>query len=105
MAPAHVGLAVLELLLLGLAAHPNVEIRLFNPFPGGRDGGVLSRFTASLADFSRVNHRMHNKLFIADGAMAVAGGRNIGNEYFMRDGTHNFVDLDAFITESLKQGV
>ncbi len=88
-------------MLLGLAAHPNVEIRLFNPFPGGRDGGVLSRFTASLADFSRVNHRMHNKLFIADGAMAVAGGRNIGNEYFMRDGTHNFVDLDAFITGAL----
>ncbi len=88
-------------LLLGLAAHPNVEVRLFNPFPGGRDGGVLSRFAASLADFSRVNHRMHNKLFIADGAMAVAGGRNIGDEYFMRDGVTNFVDLDTFITGAL----
>ncbi len=88
-------------MLLGLAAHPNVEIRLFNPFPGGRNGGVLSRFTASLADFSRVNHRMHNKLFIADGAMAVAGGRNIGDEYFMRDGVTNFVDLDTFITGAL----
>jgi putative cardiolipin synthase len=44
---------------------------------------------------------MHNKLFIADGAMAVAGGRNIGNEYFMRDGVTNFVDLDAFITGAL----
>jgi putative cardiolipin synthase len=84
-------------LLLGLAATPNVEIRLFNPFPGGRDG-FLSRFMASLLDFGRVNHRMHNKLFIADGAMAVAGGRNIGNEYFMRDGTTNFVDLDTFVT-------
>jgi len=88
-------------LLLGLAATPNVEIRLFNPFPGGRDGGIISRYTASLADFKRVNHRMHNKLFIADGAFAVAGGRNIGNEYFMRDGVTNFVDIDTFITGAL----
>jgi len=88
-------------LLLALAAHPNIEIRLFNPFPAGRDGGVVTRFVASLADFTRVNHRMHNKLFIADGAFAVAGGRNIGNEYFMRDGMANFVDLDSFITGAL----
>ena len=87
-------------LLLGLAAHPNVEIRLFNPFPAGRSG-LLSKFAASLLDFRRVNHRMHNKLFVADGAMAVVGGRNIGNEYFMRDGVTNFVDLDTFVTGAL----
>ena len=87
-------------LLLGLAATPNVEIRLFNPFPEGRNS-LLSRFTASLFDFGRVEHRMHNKLFIADGAMAVTGGRNIGNEYFMRDGSTNFVDLDTFVTGAL----
>ncbi|MED5619766.1 phospholipase D family protein [Ideonella sp. BN130291] len=87
-------------LLLGLAAHPNVEVRLFNPFPAGRDG-LVTRFIASLADFRRVNHRMHNKLFIADGAMAVAGGRNVADEYFMRNLSANFVDLDAFITGAL----
>jgi putative cardiolipin synthase len=92
--------ATLDPLLLGLAAHPNVEVRLFNPFPSGRDG-FSSRFIASLADFHRVNHRMHNKLFIADGAMAVAGGRNIANEYFMRNQSANFVDLDAFVTGAL----
>ncbi len=84
-------------LLLGLAAHPNVEVRLFNPFPGGRDH-FLTRFLRSASDFSRVNRRMHNKLFIVDGAMAVAGGRNIANEYFMRHAQANFVDLDTFIT-------
>ena len=57
-------------------------MRLFNPFRWARDS-LGARLTASLFDFGRVNHRMHNKLFIADGAMAVAGGRNIGNEYFM----------------------
>ena len=67
-------------LLLGLAAHPNVEIRLFNPFPGWREH-LLTRFLYSAQDFKRVNRRMHNKLLLVDGAMAVAGGRNIANEY------------------------
>ncbi len=82
-------------LLLGLAAHPNAEVRLFNPFPVGRDS-LGARLTASLFDLGRVNHRMHNKLLVADGAMAVAGGRNIGNEYFMVHGEANYIDLDAF---------
>ena len=47
-------------------------------------GGVGGRYTASIFDFGRLNHRMHNKLFIADGVMAVAGGRNIADEYFLR---------------------
>jgi putative cardiolipin synthase len=73
-----------------------VEVRLFNPFCCGR-GSLLNKYTSSLFDFNRLNHRMHNKLFIADGAMAVAGGRNIADEYFMRSMTDNFVDMDAFI--------
>ena len=44
---------------------------------------------------------MHNKLFIADGAMAVAGGRNIGNQYFTRTTGPNFLDLDTFVTGAL----
>lgn len=83
-------------LLLALAATPNVELRLFNPFPAGRSG-LAKRFAASLLDFSRVNHRMHNKLFIADGAVAVAGGRNLGDEYFSKSTGENFVDIDAFV--------
>lgn len=83
--------------LLGLAAHPNVEVRLFNPFPGGRDF-FLTRFLRSAHEFGRVNRRMHNKLLIADGAMAVTGGRNIANEYYLRHEQANFVDLDTFAT-------
>jgi putative cardiolipin synthase len=86
--------------LLGLAAYPNVEVRLFNPFPGGRDF-FLTRFLRSAHEFSRVNRRMHNKLLIADGAMTVTGGRNIANEYFMRNDQANFVDLDTFATGPL----
>ena len=80
----------------GLAAFPNVEVRLFNPFCCARKS-IASKYAASIIEFSRLNHRMHNKLFIADGAMVVAGGRNIADEYFMRSASDNFVDMDAFI--------
>jgi putative cardiolipin synthase len=84
-------------LFLALAAHPNVEVRLFNPFCCARDSGQLTRFVAQFGDIKRVNHRMHNKLFVADGAMAVIGGRNVANEYFLRNPTGlNFIDVDAF---------
>ena len=86
----------LQPLLAGLAAHRGVEVRLFNPLPV-REGSVAARVLGSLHAFSRVNHRMHNKLFIADGALAVAGGRNIGDEYFMRSAVANFVDLDVLV--------
>ena len=85
-----------DALFIGLAAYPNVEVRLFNPFCCGRDS-LFNKYASSLLDFQRVNHRMHNKLFVADGVMAVAGGRNIADEYFMRSASDNFVDMDAFI--------
>jgi putative cardiolipin synthase len=87
-------------LLLSLAAHRNIEIRLFNPFPYWR-GNLLTRYAVTLTDFGRLNHRMHNKLFIADGAMAVVGGRNIGDEYFLRDAGANFIDLDTLVAGAL----
>jgi putative cardiolipin synthase len=80
----------------GLAAFPNVEVRLFNPFCCARQS-IASKYVASIGDFRRLNHRMHNKLFIADGVAAVMGGRNIADEYFTRSATSNFVDMDVFI--------
>ncbi|MEO5881028.1 MAG: phospholipase D family protein [Caldimonas sp.] len=91
-------------LLRGLAAFPNVEVHLFNPFCCARGSGVAGRYTASLFEFGRLNHRMHNKLFVADGVMAVIGGRNIADEYFLRSETANFVDMDAFVMgEAVKE--
>jgi putative cardiolipin synthase len=83
-------------LLLGFDAHPNVEVRLFNAFPAGRQN-FLTRFTVNIHDFDRVHRRMHNKLFLADGVMAVVGGRNIADEYFMASAGANFIDLDTFV--------
>ena len=82
-------------LLQGLAAHPNVEVRLFNPFAAGRGHG-LGRLTSLVFDFKRLNHRMHNKMFVADGAMAIVGGRNMADGYFFQ-GPDNFIDFDALM--------
>jgi len=79
---------------LHLSEHANVEVRVFNPFPGGRFA-TWTRFLASASDIRRINHRMHNKLFVADNALAITGGRNIGDEYFTRDPKYNFIDLDV----------
>ena len=84
-------------LFLAFAAHPNIQVRIFNPFFVARNGSQNTRFVASVGEWKRVNHRMHNKLFIADGAMAVIGGRNVANEYFLRSiHNDNFIDVDAF---------
>ncbi len=80
-----------------LASFPNVEVRLFNPFCCARESGLVGRYAASLFDFKRLNHRMHNKLFIADGVMGVLGGRNLADEYFLRSEAANFVDMDAYV--------
>ena len=81
-------------LFAGLAAYPNVELRVFNP-PPVRGGGFTTRLMLSLGEFGRINHRTHNKLFIADNTFVVSGGRNIANEYFMRSEEANFIDVDV----------
>ncbi|MDQ0013945.1 phosphatidylserine/phosphatidylglycerophosphate/cardiolipin synthase-like enzyme [Variovorax boronicumulans] len=83
-------------LLLGLASYPNVEVRLFNPFPGGRSSMATRFISSGVFEFRRVNRRMHNKLFVADNAAAVAGGRNMADEYVMNAEGSNFIDMDTF---------
>jgi cardiolipin synthase C len=80
--------------VLRLAFEPNVEIRLFNPLPGSRQW-LIGRIFTSLHAMQRVQKRMHNKLFIADNAMGITGGRNLGDAYFGTGGESNFVDLDV----------
>ncbi len=70
-------------------AHRNIEVRVFNPF-AHRNSSALD----FIVDFDRVNHRMHNKLVVADNSFAVVGGRNIGDHYFGVNPNTNFRDLD-----------
>jgi phosphatidylserine/phosphatidylglycerophosphate/cardiolipin synthase-like enzyme len=77
-----------------LAFVPGIEMRMFNPLAGARSS-TLGRAYTLLTDFQRAQQRMHNKLFIADNAMGVIGGRNLGDAYFDADSASNFVDLDV----------
>ncbi|NRD60021.1 phospholipase D family protein, partial [Corallococcus exiguus] len=81
-------------LVMGLAFQPNIEMRMFNPVAGSR-ASMVGRLWGSITDFSRVQQRMHNKLFIADNVMGVTGGRNLGDAYFGQADSGNFVDLDV----------
>jgi phosphatidylserine/phosphatidylglycerophosphate/cardiolipin synthase-like enzyme len=87
-----------------LGNHANVEVRVFNPFPGGRSA-TWTRLLASVNDIPRINHRMHNKLFVADNALAITGGRNIGDQYFTRDQRNNFIDLDVVAAGAVVRGL
>src|SRR5438874_4495800 len=76
--------------IAALDAHPNIEVRLFNPFRHRR-----WRIVDYLTDFGRVNRRMHNKSFTADNQVTIIGGRNVGDEYFGAGRDVLFVDLDV----------
>jgi putative cardiolipin synthase len=75
--------------IAALDAHPNIEIRIFNPF-ANRNWRVLD----FIADMARVNHRMHNKMMVMDNLVSLVGGRNVGAHYFQAHTESNFRDLD-----------
>jgi len=75
-----------------LNAHPNLELRLFNPWMKRE---IMERAGESLSEFKRVNQRMHNKAMIVDNQAVILGGRNIGDEYMGLHTAFNFHDLDV----------
>ncbi len=81
--------------LNALAAHPSVQIRIFNPFAYRGHVGLL-RGAEFLLDARRLDYRMHNKLLVVDNAVALVGGRNIGDQYFQVDPESQFADDDVF---------
>ena len=91
-------------LVMGMAFLPGVEMRMFNPLPGGRGAGVL-RALGSLHDFRRIQHRMHNKLYITDNAWGITGGRNLGDAYFGTADGSNFIDMDVLAVGPVVQAM
>ncbi|RZI65791.1 MAG: phospholipase D family protein [Variovorax sp.] len=89
-------------LVMRLAFEPGIEMRMFNPVAGAR-GSTLGRMLNAAGDFDRAQQRMHNKLFIADNAMGVTGGRNLGDAYFGIAQTRNFVDMDVLAAGPIVQ--
>jgi putative cardiolipin synthase len=82
--------------ILSLAAKPGIEIRLFNPLRY-RGRLKLLRGAEWLFDEGRLDYRMHNKLMVADNAVAIIGGRNIGDQYFQIDPESQFGDDDVVV--------
>ncbi len=81
--------------LTALEAHPSVEIRIFNPFVY-RGHSTMFRAMEFVASASRLDYRMHNKLLVVDNAVALMGGRNIGDQYFQIDPEAQLADDDVF---------
>lgn len=79
-----------EALLAALASHPNISVRLFNPF-----SSRTMPYLDMLTNFSSKSRRMHNKTFTVDNQAAIIGGRNVGDTYFAADPITGFADLDV----------
>ena len=89
-----IGLRTDDCLPLLLDSLPHAEVRVFNPFKW------RPRWTRPLQlplEFRRLNHRMHNKLFVVDRFATIIGGRNVGGHYFEAHEETNFTDLDVLL--------
>ncbi len=77
-----------------LHAHRNVEVRVYNPFPS-RTSATFWRAMDFLGDYKRLNRRMHNKVMLVDGSVAVVGGRNVADPYYDMHDAFTFRDRDV----------
>jgi len=80
---------------LALDSHPQIEVRLFNPARARE--GLLQRGFEMMLRAATLTRRMHNKAWIADGRLALVGGRNIGDAYFAAGGDAAFRDMDLLL--------
>ena len=81
-----------EGIFLALAQHPNIEVKLFNPYRFRK-----YRALDMILDLKRINRRMHNKSFIADHQVALIGGRNMTNQYYNVSDNYQFSDVDVML--------
>jgi cardiolipin synthase C len=89
--------------IIALAAHPRIQIRIFNPYHARGLFDVL-RYPEFIID-ARLNYRMHNKVFVADNAAAVIGGRNIGDDYFAASAHTDRADMDVLAVGPIVQRI
>ncbi|PCE31743.1 phospholipase D family protein [Burkholderia ubonensis] len=94
----------IDRVMAALDTHPNIEIRVFNPF-GASQQGMMQRTTNFFTRIDRFTRRMHNKAMIADNRIAIVGGRNLGDEYFSASPTLQFRDLDVLAAGPVTQDI
>ena len=86
--------------IIAFDSHPNIEVRVFNPL-----NPTYGRLPQVIFGLGTVTRRMHNKSFTADNAMAILGGRNIGDEYYNANPDIAFADLDVVAIGDVVQDV
>ena len=82
----------MEGVYLALDQHPNIEVKLFNPYRFRR-----LRPIDMVLDLKRINRRMHNKTFTADNQISLIGGRNMSNQYYNVSDSYQFSDVDVML--------
>ncbi len=87
--------------IAAICKHPNLDIKIFNP--GKVRESTLGGIGEFFLYFRELNRRMHNKLLVIDGSMAIVGGRNIGNPYLGLSRKYNFRDLDVLVAGAVIQ--
>lgn len=80
--------------------HPNIQVKVFNPY---KYRSKVLKYPQFLFNISRLNYRMHNKLFIVDGSAVIIGGRNVASNYFDDSADMNFSDTDVLFIGKLAQ--
>lgn len=86
--------------IITLDSHPNIEVKIFNPY---KNRSKILRYPEMVYDFNRINHRMHNKIFVVDDIALIIGGRNVADDYFDNNTHLNFTDTDVvFIGDVVK---
>lgn len=93
-------------LIYRIDRHPNIAVRIYNPFNRRYNNFVL-RELMNMGAFARLDHRMHNKVMVVDNRAAIIGGRNLAEEYFGYHPDANFRDMEVLtggpLVESLSQ--
>ncbi|QGZ55213.1 phospholipase D family protein [Paraburkholderia acidiphila] len=94
----------IDQLMAALNSHPNIQIRVFNPY-GSTSESMYLRTRNFFTNVDQFTRRMHNKATIVDNEMAIVGGRNLGDEYFNASPTIDFRDLDVLTAGPVAQSV
>lgn len=82
-------------------AHENLQVKLYNPLDQKAASSGMDMVKGFFVNFKGLNHRMHNKIMVFDGRIAITGGRNIGDEYYDRNPEFNFIDRDILVIGSV----
>ena len=94
-----------KILAAAATSHANLKLKFFNPIKEGDDTSSLKLIASAACCFDVLNRRMHNKVFLVDGRIAIIGGRNVQNNYYDRDPVYTFKDREVLVMGPVSQDI